>query len=50
MMLGRVLALAAGPAFARPTCWKIILRSLASQFGHITIQQYFHMAQQLRDC
>jgi pyocin large subunit-like protein len=49
MLLGAVLAIAGGPGFRTPHLLEDHFARFGVQFGPITIQQYLHMAQQLRD-
>jgi pyocin large subunit-like protein len=49
MLLGAVLAVAGGPGFRTPHSLEDHFNRFGSQFGAITMQQYLHLAQQLRD-
>jgi pyocin large subunit-like protein len=49
MLLGAVLALASGPGFRTLHLLEDHFARYGSQFGPINMQQYLHMAQQLRD-
>jgi len=49
MLLGAILALAGGPGFRTQDLLEDHFAKNGSQFGSINIQQYLHLAQQLRD-
>ena len=49
MLLATLLAAAGGPSFRTPHLLEDHFARYGSQFGHIDIHQYLHMAQQLRD-
>ena len=49
MLLVAVLAVAGGPGFGTQHLLEDHFARYGSQFGQIGIQQYLHMAQQLRD-
>lgn len=49
MLLGALLALAAGPGFRTPHLLEDHFARYGIQFGPISLQQYLHLAWQLRD-
>jgi pyocin large subunit-like protein len=49
MLLSAFFAVAGGPGFRMPHLLEDHFARYGSQFGPITMQQYLHMAQQLRD-
>jgi len=49
ILLAAALAVAGGPGFRTPHLLEDHFSRFGSQFGQVNIQQYLHLAQQLRD-
>ncbi len=49
LLVGALVAMAAGPGFRTPHLLEDHFARYGNQFGSINMQQYLHLAQQLRD-